>query len=54
VAKKYPDKPASVVLADLVRHTPGEEGKWFAAAKEAKLFDEAVAPPTRGRAIRRR
>jgi hypothetical protein len=43
VAKKYPDKPASVVLADLVRHTPGEEGKWFAAAKEAKLFDEAVA-----------
>jgi hypothetical protein len=43
VARKYPDKPASVVLADLVRHTPGEEGKWFAAAKEAKLFDEAVA-----------
>ena len=43
VAKKYPDKPASVVLADLVRHTPGEEGKWFAAAKDAKLFDEAVA-----------
>src|SRR5882672_6192163 len=32
VAKKYPDKPASVVLGDLVRHTPGEEGKWFAAA----------------------
>jgi hypothetical protein len=43
VAKKYPDKPASVVLADLVRHTPGEEGKWFAAAKDAKLFDEAIA-----------
>jgi hypothetical protein len=42
VAKKYPDKPASVVLADLVRHTPGEEGKWFAAAKDAKLFNEAV------------
>ena len=37
------DKPASVVLADLVRHTAGEEGKWFAAAKDAKLFDEAVA-----------
>jgi hypothetical protein len=31
------------VLADLVRHTPGDEGKWFAAAKDAKLFDEAVA-----------
>jgi hypothetical protein len=43
VAKKYPDKPASVVLADLVRHTPGDEGKWFAAAKDAKLLDEAVA-----------
>lgn len=43
VAKKYPDKPGSVVLADLVRHTPGEEGKWFAAAKDAKLFDEAIA-----------
>jgi hypothetical protein len=43
VAKKYPDKPAAVVLADLVRHTPGDEGKWFAAAKDAKLFEEAVA-----------
>jgi hypothetical protein len=42
-ASKYPDKPASVVLADLVRHTLGEEGKWFATAKDAKLFDEAVA-----------
>jgi hypothetical protein len=43
VAKKYPDKPASIVLADLVRHTPGDEGKWFAAAKVATLFEEAVA-----------
>ena len=43
VMKKYPDKPPGVVLADLVRHTPGEEGKWFAAAKDAKLFDGAVA-----------
>jgi hypothetical protein len=39
----YPDKPAFVVLADLVRHTPGGEGKWFAAAKDATLFAEAVA-----------
>ena len=23
--------------------TPGEEGKWFAAAKDAELFDEAIA-----------
>lgn len=43
IARKYPDKPPGVVLADLVRHTPGEEGKWFAAAKDAKLFDEAIA-----------
>ena len=31
IAKKYPHKPAADVLADLVAHTPGEEGKWFAA-----------------------
>lgn len=43
VAKRYPHKPQTEVLADLVAHTPGEEGKWFAAAKSAKLFDEAIA-----------
>lgn len=42
VAKKYPHKPKAEVLADLVAHTPGNEGKWFAAAKSAKLFDEAI------------
>lgn len=26
-----------------MRHTPGEEGKWFAAAKNARLFEEAIA-----------
>jgi len=30
-------------LADLVKTTPGDEGKWFAAAKGAGLFDEALA-----------
>ena len=35
--------PRAVVLSDLVQLTPGDEGKWFAAAKEAQLFDEAVA-----------
>jgi hypothetical protein len=45
LAKKYPNKPRAVVLSDLVRFTPGDEGKWFAAAKDAKLFDEAVACP---------
>jgi hypothetical protein len=43
VARKYPAKPPAAILADLVRHKPGDEGKWFAAAKDAKLFDEAVA-----------
>jgi len=43
VAKKYPHKEPSEILRDLVKHTPGEEGKWFAAAKSAKLFDEAIA-----------
>ena len=43
VAKKYPHKKAAEILDDLVAATPGEEGKWFAAAKDAKLFDEASA-----------
>lgn len=43
VTKKYPHKQPVDVLADLVAQTPGEEGKWFAAAKDAKLFDRAIA-----------
>jgi len=43
VVRKYPDKPLAIVLSDLVRLTPGDEGKWFAAAKDARLFDEAIA-----------
>jgi len=43
VAQKYPHKTAAEVLADLVRSTPGDEGKWFAAAKDAGLHDEALA-----------
>ncbi|HVU31800.1 MAG TPA: hypothetical protein VHE61_00100 [Opitutaceae bacterium] len=42
VAKKYPDKPERDILMDLARSTPGEEGKWFAAAKDAGLFEEAL------------
>ena len=42
VAKKYPQKNASDILADLVKTTPGDEGKWFAAAKDAGLFPEAL------------
>jgi hypothetical protein len=43
VAKKYPNRSPAVILQDLVALTPGEEGKWFAAAKDARLFDEAIA-----------
>ena len=35
VARKYPHRGAADILTDLVRTTPGEEGKWFAAAKDA-------------------
>jgi hypothetical protein len=43
VARRYPHKAARDILADLVRATPGEEGKWFAAARAAGLYDEALA-----------
>jgi len=43
VAKKYPHKSAGEILSDLVTTTPGDEGKWFAAAKDAGLFREALA-----------
>lgn len=43
VSKKYPTKSADEVLARLVASTPGDEGKWFAAAKDAGLFDAAIA-----------
>lgn len=43
VAKKYPSKSPEDVLARLVASTPGDEGKWFAAAKDAGLLDAAIA-----------
>lgn len=43
VARKYPHVPAEQLLADLAASTPGDEAKWFAAAKEAGLYDEALA-----------
>jgi len=42
VAKKYPGKEAAEILRDLVESTPGREGKWFAAAKSAGLYREAI------------
>jgi hypothetical protein len=42
IAAKYPGKTAAAILRDLVDATPGEEGKWFAAAKSAGLYNEAI------------
>jgi hypothetical protein len=43
VVKKYPHKKPAEVLADLVATTPGDEAKWFAAAKDIGLYEEALA-----------
>ncbi len=42
IVKKYPNKEPGDILADLVASSPGNEGKWFAAAKSAGLMREAV------------
>jgi hypothetical protein len=43
VSRKYPHKLPGDILAGLVKTTPGDDGRWFAAAKEAGLYDEALA-----------
>ncbi len=43
LAKRYPHKAAADLLADLVQASPGDEGSWFATAKAAGLYDEAIA-----------
>lgn len=43
VARKYPHKTSTEILDDLIELTPGDEGKWFAAAKDARLLDTAIA-----------
>lgn len=42
IAQKYPHKNPREILNDLVGNSPGEEGKWFAAAKSAGLYPEAL------------
>lgn len=42
ITKKYPNVPPEQILRDLIASTPGAEGKWFAAAKDAGLFDVAI------------
>jgi hypothetical protein len=38
-ASVYPLKQRSTILRDLAAHTPGEEGKWLAAAVEGYGFE---------------
>ena len=47
IARKYPHRRPADILGDLAKQTPGDEGKWFAAAKDTGLFDEAIALATR-------
>ena len=42
LSRKYPQKRPEELLGDLVATTPGDEGKWFATAKEGGLLDEAI------------
>ena len=42
LVRKYPQKRPEELLGDLVATTPGDEGKWFATAKELGLFSEAI------------
>lgn len=42
LADMYLEKDKTRILTDLVDANPGSEGKWFAAAKSAGLFDVAV------------
>lgn len=42
VIRAYPAQPPAQILRDLVATTPGAEGKWFAAAKDLGLYDEAL------------
>jgi hypothetical protein len=42
VAKAYPGVPRQRILRDLVRHSPGDEAKWFTAAKELGMYDLAL------------
>lgn len=42
VAKAYPEWPKETIVRDLIASTPGEEGKWFAAAKDAGMLPLAA------------
>lgn len=43
ICGKYPHKTQREILLDLVASAPEDRGKWFAAAKSAGLYDDAIA-----------
>jgi hypothetical protein len=42
IAKAYPSIAREQILRDLIQRSPGDEGKWFTAAKELRMFDLAL------------
>ena len=42
ISKKYPQIDKKRILEDLIANSPGEEGKWFATAKEIGEFELAT------------
>lgn len=48
--RKYPSKHPADILHDLVAEDPSRSGKWFAAAKDLNLFDQALDLATRSAA----
>lgn len=42
IAARYPEREKASILGDLVAATPGQEGKWFAAAKDMGLLGVAL------------
>jgi hypothetical protein len=42
IAKKYPCKNKEEIITHLAARSPGEEGKWFTAARSAGLYSKAI------------
>ena len=42
LSEKYPEKDPKEILDDLIRLSPGSEGKWFATARQLGFLDLAV------------
>jgi hypothetical protein len=42
IVKKYPMKEPLEILEHLIADSPGDEGKWFAAARSAGFYEKAI------------